>query len=182
VAILQFLSANPMLIAQVLLYHVIAGKAMLNALSDGDQLATLLEGSNLMVAVTDGIITINGNVTGNGNASVVSADVEALNGVIHGINKVLIPQSILDILPEVDDLVGNPDDDIFQAAAATGRFTKFLSIILASGFGDALNSPGHSVSTPDLTLLESGNWSIGNFRLTLCGHFTTIIDSHFHSY
>jgi uncharacterized surface protein with fasciclin (FAS1) repeats len=134
-AVSQLLSTEPTLIEQIVLYHVIDGVTMSNALSDGDQLATV-EGSNLTVAIVDGIVTINEDAT------VISADVPALNGVIHVIDTVLIPKSILEMLPEVDDTVENTEDGIFQVAAATGRFTKLLAIILASGFGDALNSPG----------------------------------------
>jgi uncharacterized surface protein with fasciclin (FAS1) repeats len=124
---LDFLIANPMSLKEVLLYHVVPGETMSNALSDGDQLATLLEGSNLTVAITEDMVTINGN------ANVVDVDIIALNGVAHVIDTVLIPQYILDTLP----LPG-----IFKVATETGQFTTLLAAIQSSGLGDALNTPG----------------------------------------
>ncbi|MEZ5501683.1 MAG: fasciclin domain-containing protein [Halioglobus sp.] len=48
--------------------------------------AKTLEGSMVNVAVVEGGVQING-------AKVVAADVDASNGVIHGIDTVLVPAS-----------------------------------------------------------------------------------------
>jgi uncharacterized surface protein with fasciclin (FAS1) repeats len=67
----------------ILLYHVVPGKIMSGDLS-GTVNAETLQGSNLTIVVTD-VVTVGGNAT------VVSADVAASNGVIHVIDKVLLP-------------------------------------------------------------------------------------------
>jgi len=68
---------------KVLLYHVLAGNVM-----SGDVVklkdAKTVEGSKVMIKVKDGSVMIN-------NSKVVTADVEASNGVIHIIDTVLLP-------------------------------------------------------------------------------------------
>ncbi|MEW5846406.1 MAG: fasciclin domain-containing protein [Bacteroidota bacterium] len=68
----------------ILLYHVVSGNVMSNQLSTG-YVATL-NGSSISVNVGT-------SVTIDQNASVVLADVQGTNGVVHVINKVLVPSS-----------------------------------------------------------------------------------------
>jgi len=75
---------NKSKLIKILTYHVVSGKLMAEDLEDGVELTTV-EGSTLKVKVKDGKVTI-------GNASVTTADIEASNGVIHVIDKVLLPQ------------------------------------------------------------------------------------------
>lgn len=70
-------------LSNVLTYHVISGKANAADLTDGQELTTV-QGGKLKVSIKDGTVTI-------GNATVVAADIEASNGVIHVIDKVLLP-------------------------------------------------------------------------------------------
>ncbi len=67
----------------VLTYHVVAGKVMAK---DAMKLssAETVNGQSVDIEVWDGKVMIDG-------AEVISADVEATNGVIHVINKVLLP-------------------------------------------------------------------------------------------
>ncbi len=73
-------------LADVLTYHVVPGKVMAADLSDGMMVDTV-NGAKLEVKISD-----NGTVMVN-DATVVTADVEASNGVIHVIDTVLIPPS-----------------------------------------------------------------------------------------
>lgn len=66
----------------ILTYHVIAGKVMSGDLSDGMMAATV-QGQDVTIG-TEGGVTING-------ANVVTADIEASNGVIHVIDAVILP-------------------------------------------------------------------------------------------
>ena len=66
----------------ILTYHVVPGKAMSTDLSDG-MTATTVQGGDVTVDLSDGV-KING-------ASVVAADVETSNGVIHVIDQVILP-------------------------------------------------------------------------------------------
>lgn len=67
----------------ILTYHVVAGKVMSTDLSDGMK-ATTVNGAEITIHLTDGKVMIN-------DAEVVSADIETSNGVIHVINKVIMP-------------------------------------------------------------------------------------------
>ncbi len=79
---LEGLLADKAKLTQVLTYHVVAGDAKSGDLVDGSALTTL-GGGKLSVATTDGVKI--------GGATVVGADVAAGNGVIHVIDRVLIP-------------------------------------------------------------------------------------------
>lgn len=68
----------------VLTYHVVPGKVMSTDLSD-DMMATTVEGSDVTIDLDNGVMVE--------NASVVTADIETSNGVIHVIDTVILPSS-----------------------------------------------------------------------------------------
>ncbi len=70
-------------LSAILTYHVVAGSAMSSDLSDGQELTTV-NGEKLTVSITDEGVMI-------GDAMVVTADIEASNGVVHIIDTVLLP-------------------------------------------------------------------------------------------
>jgi len=70
-------------LSKILTYHVVSGKMKAAGLRDGQDLTTV-QGSKLKVMVKDGTVTV-------GNAKVTTADIIASNGVIHVIDKVLLP-------------------------------------------------------------------------------------------
>ncbi|MGL5062512.1 MAG: fasciclin domain-containing protein [Microcoleus sp.] len=74
--------ANKAKLTKILTYHVVPGSVVSTSLKSGD--VKSVEGSPLKVTVTGGKVTV-------GGANVVKADVKASNGVIHVIDKVLIP-------------------------------------------------------------------------------------------
>lgn len=67
----------------ILTYHVVPGAVMSGDLSDGMMAATV-QGSDITIGTMNGV-TVNG-------ANVVTADIEASNGVIHVIDAVIIPE------------------------------------------------------------------------------------------
>lgn len=71
-------------LAAILTYHVVAGKVMSSDLSEG-MMAKTVQGGELKITLTSGPMV--------NDAKVVGADVAADNGVIHVIDKVLIPAS-----------------------------------------------------------------------------------------
>jgi transforming growth factor-beta-induced protein len=75
---------NKTQLAKVLTYHVVLGKVVASELNDGQALTTI-QGGKLLVSVKNGVVMI-------GNARVIAADVDASNGVIHVIDKVLMPK------------------------------------------------------------------------------------------
>ena len=76
------LLADPEALAAILTYHVVAGKVMSSDLSDGMMAATV-NGAEITIGTMDGV-TVN-------DANVTAADIEASNGVIHVIDKVILP-------------------------------------------------------------------------------------------
>ena len=66
----------------ILTYHVVSGKVMSTDLSN-TKVGTLNEGNKIKVDLSDGV-KIN-------DSNVVAADIEGKNGVVHVIDKVLIP-------------------------------------------------------------------------------------------
>ena len=78
----QGLLADPPALARVLTYHVVPGRITSAQITHDSEQETV-EGGVLKLAV-------NGGVTVNG-AAVIQADVDAENGVIHVIDRVLIP-------------------------------------------------------------------------------------------
>ena len=78
------LPENKEVLAQILKYHVVAGKVMAADVAAGD--VTTLEGSTFTIA-TEGGVKVN-------TANVTATDVPASNGVIHVIDAVLVPASV----------------------------------------------------------------------------------------
>lgn len=76
---------NKSKLTKVLTFHVVNGKHMASSLKDNQELTTV-EGEKLMVHVKNGEVTV-------GGAHVTSSDVAASNGVIHIIDKVLLPKN-----------------------------------------------------------------------------------------
>jgi uncharacterized surface protein with fasciclin (FAS1) repeats len=85
------LKADKKQLASVLTYHVVPGKVMaadLKKLADKDGNVTVktVQGSDLKIHLAGSMVHV-----GADNANVVSADVAASNGVIHVIDKVVLP-------------------------------------------------------------------------------------------
>jgi uncharacterized surface protein with fasciclin (FAS1) repeats len=78
------LPENIGVLTSILTYHVVAGKVMSTDVTTGD--AATVEGSTLALDTMSGVMV--------NDATVVAADVEASNGVIHVIDKVLVPPTV----------------------------------------------------------------------------------------
>ena len=78
------LPENLAVLTSILTYHVVSGKILSTEVTAGD--APSVEGSTIALGTTDGV-QVN-------DATVVAADVEASNGVIHVIDKVLVPPTV----------------------------------------------------------------------------------------
>ena len=84
-------------LADILLYHVLSGAVPSSDVTDGLTVA-MVNGDNASFTVTADGVTIEG-------ASVTTADVTASNGVIHVIDKVLMPPADEPALPDCDAVV-----------------------------------------------------------------------------
>lgn len=80
-------AANPATLATIILYHVVPGRAFSPILTNGNVAAA--SGGQLALNVSNGV-----TVTGKGNtqaSKVVTADILATNGIVHVIDRVLLP-------------------------------------------------------------------------------------------
>jgi len=75
---------NKAKLASILTYHVVSGTHMASDLKDGSELTTV-QGGKLKVSIKDNKVMI-------GDAHVSTANVCASNGVVHLIDKVLMPK------------------------------------------------------------------------------------------
>lgn len=106
----------------ILLYHVVGATAKASSLSTG-YINTLNDatpdnlGATLFVEVGNGVML-------NGGTKVSVADIEATNGVIHVIDKVLLPPTVVDI------------------AIANPNFSILVEAVAKAGLVDALNAEG----------------------------------------
>ena len=104
---------------QVLLYHVASGKFDARALLEKGEVTTL-QGKKVKVEKIGNDVILNGIV------KVVTADIQASNGVIHVIDTVLIP----------------PAPSILEIAAADSRFSTLVGALQAQNLVAALSGDG----------------------------------------
>jgi transforming growth factor-beta-induced protein len=123
-------SLTPEQLADILLYHVVAGKVMAADVVglDGQMVDTLLEGKQVAVSVEDGKVMIN-------DAAVVTTDLEGSNGVIHVIDTVLLPPAD----EMADEMMGKTIADV---AAGDERFSTLVGALVSAGLVDALQGEG----------------------------------------
>ena len=114
-------------LTSILLYHVVPGKVMAaDAIAlDGQSAGTLLDGQSINISVVDGMVRIN-------EATVIIADIEASNGVIHVIDSVLLPPAEEAAAPGT----------IVDIAVADGRFTTLVGALQTAGLVEALQGEG----------------------------------------
>jgi transforming growth factor-beta-induced protein len=126
-------SLSPSELANVLQYHVVSGKIMSDEL-EGMTSVTTLSGEDLMVTVDEdsGDISVD-------NATVIEADIEGSNGVIHVIDAVLLPPSD-NMTPPTDNVT--PTEDIVDIAAGDERFATLVGALQVTNLADSLKGEG----------------------------------------
>lgn len=118
-------------LATILKYHVISGTAALSTDLTNGQTLTTLQGSTVEISTDGGVFILDATSS---DAQVTTPNVETENGVVHIINKVLLPQAILDeladiiLLPITDIAIGNENLESLVAAlvAANGDLPTVL--------------------------------------------------------
>jgi transforming growth factor-beta-induced protein len=106
----------------ILLYHVVGAKAMSSDLSTGYY-------ETLSAATPDnkGIVIyamVDGGVMINNSTNVITADIEATNGVVHVIDEVILPPTVVDI------------------AIQNENFSTLVAAVAKAGLVDALKAEG----------------------------------------
>jgi transforming growth factor-beta-induced protein len=117
--VLDDLLADKELLTAVLTYHVAPGR-----LTSGDvagfRFAPTLNGKFASVSFDGATVRLD-------DARVIATDIEAANGIIHVIDKVILPE---------------PIQDIVQLARSTGIFNTLLAAVDAAGLTSVLKGPG----------------------------------------
>jgi uncharacterized surface protein with fasciclin (FAS1) repeats len=147
------------LLVKILTYHVVSGVAAFSTdLSNGQEIGTL-QGENVTISLNHGVFIQDAT---DHDAEVVIPDVEASNGVVHVINKVLLPQEVLDILfsptPNIVELAQSVDNlsllvdaliqadaGLVEALSGEGPFTVFAPTNEA--FADLLHALGNNYNS-----------------------------------
>jgi transforming growth factor-beta-induced protein len=162
----------------ILLYHVVSGNIMSSDLQNG-YVPTLSDGpgDNSVDLLIDA-----SNVKLNKEVSITSADIDALNGVIHVIDKVLLPPTVVDLAIDNDNfstlVAAVVKADLAGTLSGTGPFTIFAPTNAAF---DALFSALEITGLDDLTkeqLIPILQYHVvsGNVRSTdlYSGNFATL--------
>ncbi|MCY4109591.1 MAG: fasciclin domain-containing protein, partial [Chloroflexi bacterium] len=120
-------------LTDILLYHVVAGAVSSEQVVTLDSAETV-QGESLAISVDGGTVSI-------GEATVLIADIEASNGVIHVIDTVLIPQPET-AMEETTEPEPVAQPDIVELAVNDGRFTTLVAALEAAGLVETLQGEG----------------------------------------
>ncbi|WP_158975992.1 fasciclin domain-containing protein [Cellulophaga sp. L1A9] len=123
------------LLAKILSYHVVSGSARSTALSDGQTIETIQQ-EEVTIRISNGSVFIQDAT--DVDAEVISADVEASNGIVHVINKVLVPQEVLDLLTEMAE----EQTTLVEIVVATDALSILKDAVVKTELVDTLNSAG----------------------------------------
>jgi uncharacterized surface protein with fasciclin (FAS1) repeats len=123
-------AARP-LVSEVLTYHVLAGQVLRAEVPSGRSIDTV-QGARFRVDPIGSDLVITDAV--GRTSKIVSTDVRATNGVIHVIDKVILPR-----LPDEDD---RPTQNIVEIAESDPRFTILTQLLEATGLDAALSGAG----------------------------------------
>ncbi|TFH33130.1 MAG: fasciclin domain-containing protein [Bacteroidia bacterium] len=104
----------------ILLYHVVGEEVLSSMLSEGYYSSL----SSSQGAYTSLLVNTTGGVKINNSADVILADVNVSNGVIHVINKVLLPPTVVD------------------AAVANSSFSTLVEAVVKAGLAATLSGNG----------------------------------------
>lgn len=137
--------ANKEMLANILLYHVVAGAVFSPEVAPGE--ITTLSGDAITISATEAGLFINGD------SQIVATDIGASNGVVHVINKVLLPPAGPGLIPEV--------------AEEAGIFSTLLAAVGAADLAATLSGEGpFTVFAPtDEAFAKLGQETIDNLLL-----------------
>ena len=176
---------EPSTLMGILAYHALAGEVGSSDVADGP--VTTLADLTFFVGTTGGV-TINGGNAVIGGANVVTPDITADNGVIHVIDRVLLPPTVADLAryggltqlvnavvsasdlpdgtsmlealsaPDATYTVFAPTDDAFAALTATPDADGLRDVLLYHVIGSVV--PSASIPDQADTLLQNA-WGNG---------------------
>lgn len=116
---------NKAKLAAVLTYHVVPGRVAASQVVKLNAAKTV-NGQSVTIKVTGGKVAVN-------SANVVKTDIRASNGLIHVIDKVLLPQ---------ESPAASPTADIVDTAVSAGTFKTLAAALQAAGLVETLKGAG----------------------------------------
>jgi transforming growth factor-beta-induced protein len=121
----------------ILLYHVAARVVPAETVVTLES-ATTLQGEPVAIKVMDGQVMLNDSAT------VIITDIEASNGIIHVIDAVILPPSIVEAAAEEQMAEEEMMDakSIAEIAVDDGRFTTLVAALDAAGLVETLSNEG----------------------------------------
>ncbi|MBT8306261.1 MAG: fasciclin domain-containing protein, partial [Maribacter sp.] len=127
------------LLATILTYHVVAGTAAKSTdLSNGQKIETF-QGEEVTINLEGGVFIQDAT---DSDASVVIADVMTSNGVVHVINKVLLPQAIIDALNSDDEEEEDESGTLVDIVVGTESLSILEAAVLKAELAETLSSEG----------------------------------------
>ena len=156
-------------LTDILLYHVVSGSVASSALTDG-MIATAVNGDDLAFTVGEGVMV--------NDANVILADVEASNGIVHVIDKVLMPPADLVDIPTVAQGTGIHESlvaaviqaNLLSTLQGEGPFTVFAptdDAFTAAGIDlNALNSDEGLATLSDILLYHVVSGAVPSSAVT----------------
>ena len=126
---LEELLVDPETLKQILLYHVVGDVVMAETVVTLDEAETL-EGSMVAIDVVDGNVFLN-------DSQVTSTDIEASNGVVHVIDKVLVP-----VMQEAVSNETLEESKSIAEIAVAGGFNTLVAALSAADLVETLSGDG----------------------------------------
>ncbi|HSG14775.1 MAG TPA: fasciclin domain-containing protein [Anaerolineae bacterium] len=122
---------------EILLYHVAEGVVPAETVVTLES-ATTIQGEPVAIKVMDGQVMLNDSAT------VIITDIEASNGIIHVIDAVILPPSIVEAAVEEQMAEEEMMDakSIVEIAIEDGRFTTLVVALEAAGLVETLSGEG----------------------------------------
>ncbi|MEY8870536.1 glycan-binding surface protein [Meridianimaribacter flavus] len=134
---------------QVLTYHVVAGENVVAEEVDGT-VQTTVQGESFSIT---GTVIDDASYT---NANIVLTDVQAVNGIIHGVDKVLLPEGVFqDVLSATLNIVERCNDR---------GFTTFLQAVDMVGLTSSLSSDELTALAPNNDAFVALFATVNNFE------------------
>jgi transforming growth factor-beta-induced protein len=141
--------AGAAMLTSILTYHVISGSVTSDMLMN-DMMVATAQGGMVTFMVEGDTVMVN-------DATVVMADMLALNGVSHGIDRILItPYSVAPTMPPASGALLIPRT-VVDIVLQTESLSTLATAITAAGLADALNDPRLALVALTLTVLAPDN-------------------------
>ncbi len=158
-------SINPLIIKNVLAYHVSTMRYESSALSAGVKVATASEGAEVIEINADGTL-----LTGSSNKEIIvlESNIKATNGVIHTIGSVLIPPTVgATLTPNLGKTSGaillSSNFTILASAIVKSEQYAATSDQIPSLLGVLAGTTAHTVFAPSNGTFEAGSLTAESF-------------------